>query len=84
MSIYIHAMERARERYGIALSPRDLDVMAERIRGKNSVRLEIQASNREIHIVGYGGRGLRVVYQRDTESIVTVLPMAGCKVRRRK
>jgi len=68
----IHALERAKERYGLELTGLDLRRMVERIEAGDSVLLGRMGDNRERHLLDYGGMALIVV--RCGDWIITVLP----------
>lgn len=69
-----HAKRRALERYGAALSGRDLDRIVRAIQGGQSTPLKRQSQTRSIHKVTLHGTAFVVVYQRKTGEICTFLP----------
>lgn len=74
-----HAIERALERYGLKLSLRELDCIAEEC-GKGYGRLSYMNDRKEKHLVRYRGLSLVVVYVPETDiyhtkgRVVTILP----------
>lgn len=70
-----HAMQRAKERYGIVLTGAVRDEIVASIRGNRST-VAWRTSNRSVvHDVAYDGRTVRVVYDKARGEIVTFLPM---------
>lgn len=71
-----HAIERARERYGIRLTDRDLAAIAEDILAHRAEWLRDQYGGRSIWRVHIARLNfdVPVVFHRETRAIVTVLP----------
>lgn len=77
MTKLIHAIERAIERVGVALSLDDLRGMVRKIEEGHALRLADAKGGMEQHVVTWNGVAFRVVYSPRTKKIVTVLPRIG-------
>lgn len=75
MSRPCHAIERARERYGLELCDEDLRVIAARIGDGRSVHLGTSGNGGERHALAYGGKTVVVVWLPAVEAIATFLPL---------
>jgi hypothetical protein len=73
----IHARRRSLERYGIDLSSRKQILIVGKIQRGESEMVERQSLRISVHEVELEDEKLRVVYDKNRQSIVTVLPK-GC------
>lgn len=73
----IHAADRAAERMGCALSVEDLNAMAAMCRDGQSFRLRDRRSGGEQHVVVFKAKSFRLVYDRDSNRVITVLDPIG-------
>lgn len=71
-----HAIERAKERYGVTLTWRDLCAMAKKIADGDALLQMTQPDGKQHYLVSYDGRAFRAVYSV-TQAIVTFLPAQG-------
>jgi len=69
-----HARHRAKQRYGLTLTGKDLGALAAQIRAQRARFLAKHSNTRSEWIVTHHGQPLRVIYSSSTKSIVTVLP----------
>lgn len=69
-----HARERARERYGIELGPHTREVILDAIRSGASTVVARTSRRLVVHEVVVDGDLMRVVYDRRTKELATVLP----------
>lgn len=69
----LHAAERARERYGLELTPSDVEELARRIQHRQARRLARETHTRSTYAVHYRGVELKVVYSHSLRTVVTVL-----------
>lgn len=54
----LHAIDRARERYGVVLTPDDITAMKWQIINGSSVRVSSSPHGSELHMVRHGGSAL--------------------------
>ena len=69
----LHAAERARQRYGVDLTPADVQELARRIRHRQARLIARETHTRSTYAVHYRGVELKVVYSHSLKAIVTVL-----------
>lgn len=73
-----HAKQRFSERHGFDLTDDDLDYLRGCIKKNRNAKFCFKQSNTITHWeIEYKGRTLRVVYDKGTHTIVTVLPPVG-------
>jgi hypothetical protein len=72
-----HAIDRAKQRYGIELSEDEVARMAALCRDGGAYFLEMRPPSGEVYRVPSRNGTLCVVYVRKSDKIVTVLPTAG-------
>ena len=70
----IHAINRAEERYGIALNRHKRRSIIEQIHAENHSLIEKQSNSRSVHRVCVDGQYICVVYCKRNKSLVTILP----------
>jgi len=70
----IHAKRRCAQRYGFTLSDGIHDALVKQIHSGTATRVRKQSNRVTIFDVQHDGRTLRVVYDRNTQQIVTFLP----------
>ena len=76
-----HAIERARERYGLDLTRDDLEEMAGLIAAGEAVRLRVERDRRfEVYWLRFKGRLLVVSYEPVVGRVVSFLPPDSVKV----
>lgn len=80
-----HAIDRARERYGLTLTADDLGQIGADIRAKKSMIVARQDNGREIHVVRTGPHQqlARVLWAPADGVVVTFLPLY-CKLNPRR
>ena len=78
----VHAIIRAKRRYGLDLSMDDLQAMAEEIALGHATQMKRLSPERSLELVfcAKAGRALPVIYQIPTQRIVTVLPATAAQV----
>ena len=69
-----HALDRARERYGLELTTEQLDRLAERIRTHRTVIRTREGAGRTHHVIAHDGLQLLAVYDAAQGRIRTFLP----------
>lgn len=82
MTKLIHAIERAIERVGVALSLDDLRGMAKKIEDGGAFRLTDRRGGMRQYVVTWKGSSFRVVYNPDQQRILTVLDPIGAPRKR--
>lgn len=70
----MHAIKRAKERYDLDISRRDLKDMCIQIRSGHAIKLEQLSTARAEYIVKCQDKDVRVIYDKNKKSIVTFLP----------
>jgi hypothetical protein len=74
-AINTHAIERARERYGLTLDRWDLLAIASIIRAGKTVLTRRQRDGREVHALEYRGVAVVALYDLRDRCVTTFLPM---------
>jgi hypothetical protein len=69
-----HAIERAWERYGVALTPHELALLGAQCGNGRTVRLRVQADRSEVHLVRHAEVTMVAVWDPATRAIITFLP----------
>ena len=72
---YRHSKERARERYGLALTDMDMHAIERKIREGEHVLIEHSTNTRSTHIILCQGKYCKVTYSKRS-GIVTFLPIS--------
>lgn len=78
-----HALKRARQRYGIRLSERDLAGLEERVRDGGGELLRLDSDGCRVVLVRFLFDQLTVVFDPERDCIVTVLPRYCREFKRR-
>lgn len=69
----LHAVERARERYGLDLTESDVEELSSRIRHRQANLIARETHTRSTYAVHYRGVELKVVYSHSLKTVITVL-----------
>lgn len=69
----VHALKRARERYGLFLNTQDLKQIAEKISRGDAVRLKTLSGSAASYLVKIGDQVCHVVYDPDRKRVATFL-----------
>lgn len=77
----MHAIDRAKERYGLDLEVRDLRNIAERIRADKGVLIASHDDGSSVWLIKVSGVLVRLVMCKDLKLVLTFLP-ANSKVSR--
>jgi hypothetical protein len=70
----LHAIRRARERYGLELSVADIEGLARMIQKQATRRVRAVSNSRVIHELECRDRTVWVVYDKKRHTLVTFLP----------
>lgn len=70
----LHAIRRARERYGLELSVADIEDLARLIQKQATKRVKAVSNTRVIHELECQNRTVWVVYDKKRHTLVTFLP----------
>jgi hypothetical protein len=71
---YRHAVMRMKERYGIELSKQEYLGLCRQIQHGGSPLVEKQWNNKTVHLVNVRGHKVAVIYSKNQNNIVTILP----------
>lgn len=72
----LHARRRARERYGLNLSNKDITQIVRSIRSGGSISTTKQTNTRTLHVIIYDGQEMRVIYDNKRHNVCTFLPVS--------
>lgn len=70
----LHAIRRARERYGLELSIADIESLAKIIRTQTTKKVKALSNSRTVHELTYQGITVLVIYDKKRHTLVTFLP----------
>ena len=73
----IHTKKRLKQRYDVELNRHDIREIVWKIQKQDGILLRDQPSNRSVWMVDYKGATYKVVYDRVTKTLATVLPKSN-------
>ena len=69
----IHLRRRLKERYGLEINERDIDLIEDYVRSGKTRIIRHESDGRTIHAININGRIVVVVYSKVYDSVVTAL-----------
>ena len=70
----LHLRSRARTRFGLELTPEDHEALVETVAHGRRTFLGRQSNRVSVFLVEFGGREMKVIYDRSRGTVVTALP----------
>ena len=70
-----HTKRRAKQRLGMNMNTVDIRLICQKIRNGETKHLERTSNTRMIHEVEYKDRRFAAVYDKNTHTLVTVMPL---------